>query len=364
MEASFADLVDHELADRHTERDAAAAVAPTQNLLSLIKPANDLTLEKANVGTLAVAALGDWRTSVKVAVDTLTGVEHDLSTQSKVDEAKSLRHRLIGKPLAGLRADGKRIRSLLSQAGKAVTKAEEDAEKGFAQAEALITPQIEAAEAKLEAERQERARIEAERVAKHKAGLEKLQGYLGKAAGSTSATIEKAIEALSDMVFEKKDWEEFAGQAQGARDATVVGLQALLVETKAREDREAAAEALRLENERQAKALAAERAELERERKALAAERAAAQEAKKASDLAAAPQPSLIPEKALEHPVSAVPAALTKVKRVPIQKTDEGPFAEIRAAADKHGVNTNDGRWTFDLQGLLALLTDVKVTHS
>jgi hypothetical protein len=180
------------------------------------------------------------------------------------------------------------------------------------------------------------------------------------------------------MVFEKKDWEEFVPQAMAAREATVLGLQALLTETLTREAREAAAEALRIENEHQAAELAKQRAALEEERRVFQAQQQA--EAKrlaeivasaKATELAAAPTPPAREEKPLEQtiqPVAALVAAAAKtapkraappeLKHTPAPELARLTYASTLAAKHQHATDS-EGLSCFTVAGLARLIDEV-----
>lgn len=257
-----------------------------------------LDLEKIDLQTLALAKYATASEQAAAAVATLTGVQHDLSTQAKVDEAKSLRHRLIGQPLADMRKVTKALKSRLAAVSKAVGAKDEAVEAQFNVADRLITPQIEAREGELQAERDERARVEAERKQRHEDALAKLSGAVARARekGATSAEIADGIARLEAMVV-GDGWEEYRDRAEAARSAAVQALRALHAEVKARDEQAADNERLRLLAAQQAAELerlrveAAERSAREAERieaeQKAEAEEAARMEAERIADMQA-----------------------------------------------------------------------------
>lgn len=237
--------------------------------------AQALDLEKMDLRAIALSAYKPAREQAAEAVKALTSLVHDLSTQAKVDAAKSLRQRLINAPVADVRKLTKGIKSKLASVSKDVGAEEEAVLAEFAKAEKLITPQIEAREAELEAEREARIQAEAARKAKHEINLQRLSGAAQRARekGATSVDIANGIEAL--IAFQVgESWEEYRERAEAARKAAIEDLQKLHSEVRAREDQAAENERLRLLAEQQA-------AELERLR-AAEAERAAGERFKAA----------------------------------------------------------------------------------
>lgn len=215
-----------------------------------------LDLRKIDLTDVALAQYGDWRKDVAATKANLSTLVLDLSTPTKIKEARTLRHRLIGEPLATVRKVAAGIKSKMATTSKAVGAELEQIEAAYTAADALILPKIEAREAELEAERLEKARIEAERVEALQAGVARLLSYSDRAIGQPAEKIAQAITALEAMTFPEERWQEFAGRAAEARQQTVLKL--LVLHSQVLE-----AERLRAENER-LQAEAAQRAERER----------------------------------------------------------------------------------------------------
>lgn len=249
--------------------------------VTLVKePNTEVDLKSVSLTDVALAPFGDWKSVVEAADKGLAGVHHDLSTQSKVDEAKSLRWRLIGQPAADFKKIGKAVRQKLGQAKTAVTEREElivaELEKRYVH----INPQIEAAERVLEEKRLERERqaelerqAEAERVAAIRARIDRLASIPVAAADMGSSELAVVIEDLHQYVVTDERFAEFKAEADAVLAASIAATQKLLDKAVEREQEEArrAAEAARLAEE--ARKLAEERAELERMRQELEAER-------------------------------------------------------------------------------------------
>lgn len=238
--------------------EAAALAEPKADL-------QPLDLRKINLTDVALAQYGDWQKDVAATKANLSTLVLDLSTPTKIKEARSLRQRLIGEPLAAVRKVAAGIKSAMATTSKAVGAELEKIEAAYSEADALILPRIEAREAELEAERAEKARIEAERVAKLQAGIATIRGYVQKAAGLPAERIANGVKALELMHF-GDEWQEFAGQVRAARDEALEALRrmhAAAVQAEAdRAERERMAAALALIEAQQADAarLAAERA--------------------------------------------------------------------------------------------------------
>ena len=87
--------------------------------------AGALDLEKINLTDLALAKFGDWRGAVAAVKANLGSLALDLSTQARVNDAKSLRERLINVPRAEARKVSKALKSRLAATSKDVGAAED-----------------------------------------------------------------------------------------------------------------------------------------------------------------------------------------------------------------------------------------------
>ncbi len=260
--------------------DAATAEAPAAQRTDVaVAAAGGLDLAKVDLKAVALAQFKPQREALALAKKTLAGVVHDLPTQAKVDDAVSLRNRLIKQPIADARATSKAVKSKLTQTAADVTAEEESIVKEFTEAAQLITPQIDAAQKKIDDEK------EAKRLAKEKR-LQGLRDHVDaimakwldrcKAEGITAARISAGIQsfALLQMPDDLADVKAYWATATAATLASMDALQA----AAAKREEEARLEAQRLENER----IAAENARIAAEAAAESARVAAAAAAAKA----------------------------------------------------------------------------------
>lgn len=247
--------------------------------------AGALDLEKINLTDLALAKFGDWRGQVQGVTTHLTMLLLDLSTQARVNDAKSLRERLINVPRADARKISKALRSRLAATGKDVAAAEEQIIEAWDKAETLITPKIDAAQATLDAEKEEKRRVEAARVAGFQEAIGKIRAFLTRCQepGMTAERIAVGIVKLSEQTY-GADWQEFQVPAANAQCETLEAMRQLHAQVLGREVEAKRQEEIRAENERQAEANRIERKRIEDEAAEIrrqAAELAAAQEAQR-----------------------------------------------------------------------------------
>lgn len=292
--------------------------------------ATALDLERLDLTQMALARFGNWRADVAAVTANLGSLALDLSTAAKCKEARSLRQRLIGTPVADARKVAAGIKSKMAATSKAVGLELDIIELAYEEADGLILPKIEAREQELEAERQEKVRIEAERVAKHQQGIATIRAYLMhcQQPGMTSERIARGIVALSSQAY-GPEWQEFQVPAANAQCETLEAMRQLHAQVLGREQEAARQEAIRLENERQAKLLAEERARIEAEAAAIrreAAELAAQREAAEAATRAAAPAPTPVTAAGFmslgERFTDEDPDAATKLPGEPVEAMD------------------------------------------
>lgn len=229
---------------------------------------------------------------LKALVARYANVAIDVSTPKGLADAKAARH--------DLRKNGR----FVVQNARDDLKAEINALKPVIESEAerliaMVKPTEDAydvpiteREAVLAAEKAERERIEAERVAGHRANIAVLAGYVGQAQGRTSDQIQVMINQIDAVPILPEQWEEFAVGAEIQKGETLEALQALFDRTKTAEDEAAAREQQRIENERKAAELTAREAELAAKQAAIDAQLAkiAAAEKAEADRIAAAAQ--------------------------------------------------------------------------
>lgn len=196
------------------------APAATANTVATTRP-GDVAIPKPTLKDIALAEFGEAERQIAESTKTLTGVVHDLSTTTKLNDAISLRNRLVKKPLAAMRATSKDVKSTLTQVGKDVTAREEELVIEFAAVDALITPQIDAREKEV-AEAEQR---ETDRKARHTAGIARIAGYVAQAAESTAEKLAAGIPVVE--AIDVSGFEEFTKEAQETKDRTLASLRAL-----------------------------------------------------------------------------------------------------------------------------------------
>jgi len=237
--------------------------------------ATDLAeLAKVDLKAVALAQFGDWRGEVAKARQTLDGVVHDVSTAAKLADAVALRNRLIRTPRAEVRKVSKAVKSRLAAVSKDVGAEEDAAVLAWDAVETLITPQIEAGDAKLEAERVEKERLAAERAQKIADELATITGFLDRAKateGMTAERVGKGIGMLEELTFGPDDWIDPV-EAAKVQVQTIAGMRELQAKLAAEEAAAARMEALRLENERMTALLAAQQEALDAQAATLRAE--------------------------------------------------------------------------------------------
>lgn len=302
----------------------ASEVVDTGALAKASESSIDLT--KVSLADVALAQFGDWREQVKKAKETLNGLVLDMPTQSKVDEFKSLRQRLINVPRADARRVAKDVKSKLSKTGKIVGEAEEQIVSAWDEAEKLITPSIDKRQAELDEERATKAAGQAFRVALHNALIARINGYVESAQGLTSERISKGVDFVEALTF-GDECEELKPKYEEAQKNTLATLRKMLADTLASE----AAEAQRLENDRVAAELAEQRRLLDEQAAALLHQRVVATHAVVFSF----PEPEQAPALAAKAPeVQAAPVSLVSANntaRAEIAAIAE-PAATVRVA--------------------------------
>lgn len=234
--------------------------------------------------TKTEAALADLRKKYH-------GATFDLTTTKGDKEARAARLELV--TLRGMLE--KRRKELKKPALEFGQKIDAEAERITTEIKALENPidaQIVADENRRAAEKAERERIEAERIAGHQTKLAALRGCVARAQGLPSARIAKGIEQVEGIMLGVTVWEEFAAEAATAKQETLAAMRVMFDAAKTREDEDARVEAQRIENERIAAENRAAAERLAEQKRALDAQAAAikaeqdAIEARNAEELA------------------------------------------------------------------------------
>lgn len=262
-------------------------VGPASRTEVAVAATGAVDLKKLDLTAVALAQFGDWRgATAKLKADN-TKTVLDLSNQSKIDDAISLRQRTVKQPLADARRIEKALKSKLTETSKLVGAELVLIEAAYADASIPMTAQIDAAQAKIDAAKEaERQAKEAARKIEEKRlqGLrDQIDAALAKwvaLCGAEDITAVRIGDGIAKL--EMVAMPDFAADvAEHWHHQKAATLQAMDREKAAAVAREAAAaiEAQRLENER----VAAENARIAAEAAAESARVAAAAAAEKAA---------------------------------------------------------------------------------
>lgn len=167
-------------------------------------PALPADLKRVDLQAVALAQFGDWRGDVAAARKNLSTLALDLSIPARIADAKTLRHRIINTPRAEVRKVATALKSKLTAVSKAVGAEMDAAVAAYDEAESLITPQIEAAEQRIEDERIAREKAEAERLQALRATVDAtLKSWMDRcdADGMTSERVALGISALGELAM-------------------------------------------------------------------------------------------------------------------------------------------------------------------
>lgn len=242
------------------------------DLIDKPAPVSERTaLAKLDVQAVALARFGDWRASATALVEKYKEAAFDTGS---VRGLKALTEAIaeVRAPRFAAQNVSEASKSELAKVSKAIG-AEKDAVTAFLKpTEDRLVAIKEAHLTKLKADEEAKAAAEAERKAKHEAGLAQIRSYAAMANGLPAAKIKLGIDALLAMDF-NSGWEEYMTAAVTACRETIQALDAMRTAAEAREAEAARLKAEREELDRQR----AEQKERDRQAKAEAARIAAEQ---------------------------------------------------------------------------------------
>lgn len=202
------------------------------------------------VRTSAIAPLSTIEKGIAALREQHGATDYDITTAKGLALAKARRH-AIRQVRYQVPHIVKAQNDELKKLGKEIAA---EGDRIIAALSAMESPHhelIQAEEARLEEERQK----EAARVEAHQANLTKLRGQVVRAQGKTSAEIRAGIESLRFYAIDAEAWQEFAEEAERAKEEAIKGLTELADATERQEAEAAEAERIRLENEARAHAL-------------------------------------------------------------------------------------------------------------
>ena len=216
---------------------AALVVSPPADALVAVAPTiKDTVLAQFKEAAVAITALADKYRDVAFDVATAKGMAEARAARLELRETGRFAVQRAEKTVKADVNDLKRVMADEVERLVAIVQPVEDA----------IDAQIKAEEVRKAAAKAERERIEAERVARHEAGIAKVRAYLGRCQepGMTAARIAVGIAMLEGVTF-GPEWQEFAVPAASAQCETIEAMRGL---GNAAAEREA--EAVRLELQR------------------------------------------------------------------------------------------------------------------
>jgi len=196
------------------------------------------------------------------------GKVYDLTTTKGDAEARAARLELTTLRTS-LEKKRKEFKAPALEFGKMI---DAEAARITGQITALETPidiQIKADEKRRADEKAEKERLAAERAAGYRAKIESVRGFVAKCAGITSERIAKGIAQVELLNVSEDAFAEFSGEAVTAKAETLLAMQTIFADTKAREVEVERLEQQRIENERQAADLARQREEIEAREKVI-----------------------------------------------------------------------------------------------
>lgn len=258
------------------------------------------TTGPATIKETVLAQFREAEAAVTALAEKYRAVAYPVETPKGMNDAKAARLELREKGRYAIQRSETRIKTEVNDL-KRIMSAEVDRLVAIVQpVEDHIDGQIKARESVLAAEKAERERLAAEaatneaaRVEAHRAHIARIKGYVAQAHGASAAKLQSAIDFLRGVPIDAA-YEEFQGEAERARDDTLLTLDIMLDQAQEREAherqvREQAAENARIAAElaEQRRQIEAQAAELRRQQEAEAQRLAAIQREKEAAELAA-----------------------------------------------------------------------------
>lgn len=232
------------------------------------------------------------------------GVVFDMTSTKGDKEARSARLELVSLRTA-LEKRRKEFKAPALELGRKIDAEAARVTGEIAAVEEPIDQQIKADENRRAAEKAERERIEAERIAGHQQRLTAMRSCVARAQGLPSARIANGIAQVEAIDLSPSVWEEFAAEAAAAKDVTLTAMRLMFDTAKAREDEDARVEAQRVENERIAAENRAAAERLAEQQRALDAQAAALKAEQDAIDTRKAEEAAKLQREADEREAEA-----------------------------------------------------------
>lgn len=267
------------------------------------------------------------------AVDAVREVAYDIKTT--IGMATAVKHRAVFRDIRVASEKARKLRKApIIEIGKLLDSRQGEVEGATLPFETMFDDEIKAEESRKEIEKQAKLNAERERVKQIREIIDYgVKAYPTSAVGLSAAKIAAMLETLEAEPITLERYQEFSGEAEVVKAASIVKLREMLTAQQAHE-----AEAQRLAEERAA--LEAERrAQAERDR--IAAEERAAQEAK---DRAARLEQERRDREAREQEEADRREAQRRAQEAmdAEREAHEARMAEQRAAADKLNAATSE----------------------
>lgn len=303
--------------------------------LSTTTTGGEVAAKPTSIAAAALALFAPLETEVATLAERYRDVAFDMSTPKGFKAAKDARLELRESGRFALQRLRDKTKDQLNDCKKVVDGEAARLIEIVKPVETAIDDQIAAHETKLAAEKAERDRIEAERRQKHLDAIAKIESYVAKADGLPVERIEAGLAYVRDIDVSAAVFEDFAVRASAQKDATIRALEKMIADVR----QAAAAEALRIENERLQAELAAMRSQ-----QAAPAPAAAAAAAPAAPAAAPAAEASPAP-RAAEAPVAPQrPAMATYVggRSAPAASPAPEPSSTAAAPIDTRAAAANE----------------------
>lgn len=251
---------------------------------------NEVAAQPLTIAQAALALFSPLETDVQTLAERYRDVAFDMSTPKGFKSAKEARLELRESGRFAVQRLRDKTKDQLNDCKKVVDGEATRLIEIVEPVEAAVDEQIKVHEKKLADEKAERDRKEAERAQRHLDAIAKIERYVTMAEGLPIERIEAGLAYVREIDVSAEVFEDFTVRAQAQKDVTIRALEKIISEARER----AAAEALRIENER----LQAQLDEMKRKQDAAAAPAPAAE-----------PEPEPLPREQQAAAARAVPVA-------------------------------------------------------
>ncbi len=270
--------------------------------LSTTPTGGEVAAKPTTIAAAALALFAPLEAEVNTLAERYRNVAFDMSTPKGFKAAKDARLELRESGRFALQRLRDKTKDQLNDCKKVVDAEAARLIEIVRPVETAVDEQITVHENKLAAEKAERDRIEAERRQKHQDAIAKIESYVALAEGLPIERIEAGLAYVRNIDVSTAVFEDFAVRASAQKDATIRALEKMVADVR----QAAAAEALRIENERLQAELAAMRSQ----------------------QAAPAPAPAPAPAEPAAAPVAEAPSAA---------RAEEAPVASHRPETSTYG---------------------------